>query len=251
MIYIYDTTYPGLLTAIFESYRLKTPPVNIVAEDQHQDNLFDTSTFIQTDTALAKRVIKGVEKKCGKDGARLMYRCFLSEYDKIEMDIYRFIQAIVESKDNVLTNFADESVLRLHQINKQIGREVHRMHAFVRFQETKDGLYAALIEPDFNVMPLIGKHFKDRYPAQDWLIYDPRRHYGIHSKALEQKSRFVTFSEKQHRHLTEEILTEAESDYQELWKSYFKAVDIPERKNMKLHLQHVPKRYWKYLVEKW
>lgn len=46
------------------------------------------------------------------------------------------------------------------------------------------------------------------------------------------------------------ILADAEKDYQELWKTYFKAVDIPERRNMKLHVQHVPKRYWKYLIEK-
>ncbi|MEO6759204.1 MAG: DUF4130 domain-containing protein, partial [Saprospiraceae bacterium] len=26
---------------------------------------------------------------------------------------------------------------------------------------------------------------------------------------------------------------------------------IPERRNLKLHLQHVPKRYWKYLTEKY
>ncbi|RZJ49641.1 MAG: DUF4130 domain-containing protein, partial [Chryseobacterium sp.] len=25
---------------------------------------------------------------------------------------------------------------------------------------------------------------------------------------------------------------------------------IVERKNLKLHVQHVPKRYWKYLTEK-
>ncbi|WP_317126561.1 DUF4130 domain-containing protein [Chryseobacterium nematophagum] len=26
---------------------------------------------------------------------------------------------------------------------------------------------------------------------------------------------------------------------------------IIERKNLKLHIQHVPRRYWKYLTEKW
>ncbi|RYZ23730.1 MAG: DUF4130 domain-containing protein, partial [Chitinophagaceae bacterium] len=43
---------------------------------------------------------------------------------------------------------------------------------------------------------------------------------------------------------------EAESIYQELWKQYFKSVNIAARKNTKLHIQHMPKRYWKYLPEK-
>ena len=52
------------------------------------------------------------------------------------------------------------------------------------------------------------------------------------------------------RQLSADLLAEAEPDYQVLWKSYFDSVNIPERKNMKLHLQHVPRRYWKYLSEK-
>ena len=35
-----------------------------------------------------------------------------------------------------------------------------------------------------------------------------------------------------------------------MWRAYFRAVDIPERKNLRLHLRHVPKRYWPYLTEK-
>jgi probable DNA metabolism protein len=46
------------------------------------------------------------------------------------------------------------------------------------------------------------------------------------------------------------VYDEKESLYQELWKQYFDSVDIKARRNMKLHIQHVPKRYWKYLVEK-
>ena len=41
-----------------------------------------------------------------------------------------------------------------------------------------------------------------------------------------------------------------EAAYQTMWKAYFQAVTIPERRNLKLHLRHVPKRYWPYLTEK-
>jgi probable DNA metabolism protein len=43
---------------------------------------------------------------------------------------------------------------------------------------------------------------------------------------------------------------EDESAYQYLWKNYFTSVNIVSRKNTKLHLRHIPKRYWKYLTEK-
>ena len=251
MTYIYDGTYEGLLSAIFESYNLEITATSIVAEEAYQANLFDRAIRVNTDEANANRLLTGLGKKCGARAIKLVYHCFLSELPAIEMLIYHFIVRAFEAKENVLEDFRDEKILKLHQINKSIGREVHRMHAFVRFQETKDGIYAGLIEPDFNVLPLIGKHFVDRYPAQDWLIYDPKRRFGLFYDKEVMRTRFITFDNTNHKHLTEDVLTNAETDYQQLWQNYFNAVDIPERRNMKLHIRHVPRRYWKYLVEKW
>ncbi len=249
---LYDGTYEGLLSAIFESYRLKIKVEKIVPKEVYQDQLFGDPIDVETNHEWAKRVIKGVKKKAGNKGTQLIYRCFLSEQVGIEMLIYHFVQMAMSSTDNVVENYRNDKVLALHKINKKIGREVHRMHAFVRFQKTKDDIYAAIIEPDFNVLPLIGDHFEKRYPAQQWLIYDTRRHYGIFYDL--EKITFITFDQADHQnlsHLSKEILTIDEPDYQILWKSYFESVNIPERNNPKLHLQHVPKRYWKYLVEKW
>lgn len=248
MIYLYDSTYEGLLSTIFEIFRLDAPATDIITQEDYQPGFFDQTLTIETSEVLANRVICGLNKKCGVKVSQLIYRCFLSEKPGIEMLIYHLVKKAMTSKINILEDYRDSKVLELHKINKQIGREVHRMHAFVRFQEAKDGIYICLIEPDFNVLPLIGKHFVDRYPAFEWLIYDTKRQYGIHFK---QKLGFVTFPEAKQRHLAQELLSDAETDYQNLWKSYFKAVDIPERRNMKLHIQHLPRRYWKYLVEKW
>lgn len=46
------------------------------------------------------------------------------------------------------------------------------------------------------------------------------------------------------------LYDETEGLYQKLWKQYFSSVNISARKNLKLHIQHMPRRYWKYLPEK-
>ena len=43
---------------------------------------------------------------------------------------------------------------------------------------------------------------------------------------------------------------ESEIYFQKLWEEYFKSTNIKTRANMRLHVQHMPKRYWKYLSEK-
>ncbi len=251
MTFTYDSTYEGLLSAIFETYRLKVQAERIVPSDLWQDSLFEQNTYVETNPEWAKRVIKGVEKKGGKKAGELLYRCFLSELPEISMLIYDFVQKTIASEISIMDNYGDNTVLRLHQINKQIGREVHRMHAFVRFQCTRDDIYYAVIEPDFNVIPLLSAHFEKRYPAQEWLIYDSQRRYGIFYN--KKNTDYITFDDDHRLHLrqlNEDLVSDAEADYQLLWKSYFDSVNIPERKNLKLHLQHVPKRYWKYLSEK-
>ena len=50
--------------------------------------------------------------------------------------------------------------------------------------------------------------------------------------------------------LDEKLMAEDEKLFQELWKGYFKSMTIKERINPKLHRQHMPKRFWKYLTEK-
>ena len=247
MTYTYDGSFDGLLSVIFETYR-REAATEIVEETALQPGLFGTPQWVPTNPAHAQRVRQGLAKRSGTAVVRMLYHCFLSEQSDIEMLIYRFVVLSVNSTEDILNNFREPVVLRVHRIERQIHREVHRMHAFVRFQETQDGLYVALVNPDFNVLPLLGPHFKDRYPAFQWLIYDTKRHYGLYYE--QYATRFVTLDGPQHRQLAEEMLTAAEADYQELWKTYFQSVDIPERRNMKLHLQHVPRRYWKYLTEK-
>jgi probable DNA metabolism protein len=53
------------------------------------------------------------------------------------------------------------------------------MKAFIRFKKATDGMYFAIIDPDFNVLPLIFRFFKNRYADQRWLIYDVKRNYGL------------------------------------------------------------------------
>ncbi|WP_116126608.1 TIGR03915 family putative DNA repair protein [Lewinella sp. IMCC34183] len=255
MIFTYDGTFAGLLSAIFEAFRLRAEVVDIVAEDRYQQQLFSAATPVTTDEVRARRVAAGLKDR-SENGkiVELLRHAFLTEQPEVERLIYYFVQRqmAVHGLD-VSKDAGDQRIRQLLRLKQQMAREVHRMHAFVRFQQTPDGLYAALVNPDFNCLPLIGDHFAARYPAMEWLIYDTGRHYGLHWDSERKRAEFITLEANQDgrlRSLSADMLDAAEGDYQELWQTYFRAVDIPERKNLKLHLQHVPKRYWKYLTEK-
>ena len=246
----HDGSFEGFLSTIFEIYAQRIEPGDIEASGMSND-IFQARIVIKTDISKAERVMKGLLDKSSKAHLQFLHRCFLSEEPGVEMKLLHPIRKILRGKAEELKNYADPVMMHLHTLYKKVGRETHRMHAFVRFQELKDGLFVSMIQPDFNVLPLIGYHFRERYPGMRWFIYDLSRKYGLY-----HENRLLTYRTlenspiKADRRLSEEILAEGELEFQDWWRAYFKSVNIPERRNDRLHRQHVPKRYWPFLIEK-
>ncbi|MEX8546975.1 MAG: TIGR03915 family putative DNA repair protein [Mucilaginibacter sp.] len=248
---IYDGTFEGLLTAVFEIYEHKLTEVSICPEHLLQPNFFDAKRSIVSDTVKANRVLKGLHQRLAAGGVQRLYAAHLSEIAGEEDNLLGFIRYAFSTNETIEQDFGNKYVMRLSYVLKLVRREKHRMEAFVRFQKMADGIFYASIEPDFNVLPLILQHFKRRYADQKWIIYDIKRAYGIYYDLQDAVFIQLNFaSSKQDGKTLISSYSEDETLYQALWKDYFKHVNIPARKNTKLHLQHVPKRYWKHLTEK-
>lgn len=248
---LYDGSFEGLLTAVFETYEYKWKELHIRKEGITVPLLFTETKTVVTDEEKAKRVWKKLFDLIGAKGIQTVWAAWLSEKETIEDTILGVIRYAIDSKQNILSDFAHPDVLQLQQTAKSVGREKHRMEAFVRFQLTKDGIYFSVIDPDFNVLPLILPHFRDRYADQCWFIFDSRRKYGIYYNLKEaQFVDFVPNSLISPNGVSPDAFGDGEDLFQKLWNDYFKSTNIQGRKNTKLHIQHVPKRYWKYLVEK-
>lgn len=247
---LYDGSFDGLLTAVFEFFEYRYKDVEIFSKEKfQQENMFAEIHEVITQIEKSERVLKKLEQNIGKDGIHQLIMTFLSEDPALEYLILSAIAQSVEHPDeNILQNYANNEILKISKICKSVSRERHRMTAFVRFEKMKDEVYFAKIDPDFNVLPLIRKHFKDRYQDQKWMIYDLRRNYGIFYDLKECD--FFYPEEKINFNQHQEKFHDEENNYQKLWQRYFIRTNIAERKNIKLHHQHVPKRYWKYLTEK-
>ena len=247
---LYDGSFEGLFTAIFEIYEYRYQDVEITSKEKfQQENIFAEIHEVISQSEKAERVLKKLESNIGKEAIGQLLKVFLSEDSQLEQLILSAVkQSLKYPETNILQNYANDDMLKISKICKSVGREKHRMEAFVRFEKMSDEVYFAKIDPDFNVLPLIRKHFKNRYQDQQWMIYDLRRNYGIFYNLKdceffypEEKINLRNYQEKFHHE---------ENQYQQLWQRYFVKTNIVERKNPKLHLQHVPKRYWKYLTEK-
>ena len=248
---VYDGSVEGFLCAVFDVYEYKFTDVNIVPAHKHQPSLFAASHTANFNLQHSDRVWQGLQKKLTKDAQDQLYRTFLSELDGIENTLLQYIQYVFSTDTFMEEDYSNAAVLTVFQTAKKVWREKHRMEAFVRFQRTADDLYYAIIEPDYNVLPLIAEHFQTRYQDQRWMIYDARRKYGLYYDMNTVSTVQIQFSEEMATGKdVSSVYDESEAIYQQLWKQYFKSVNIAARKNTKLHIQHMPRRYWKFLPEK-
>ena len=246
-VLVYDASWYGFLSAVFEVYEYKLEKAVITPAERFEPALFSDHKEVLSDSAKAERVWIGLKKVLSTKALNDIYSSFLSGMPDIENTLLQFIQLVLKDR-SAEHAYGNASVLKVSQVSKMVHREKHRMEAFIRFRLTSDGIYYAHIEPDFDVIPLIASHFKKRYADQRWLIYDLKRKYGIYYDLETVEEIQLEFGHTWAG--GESVFCEAEEEYQTLWKDYFKHVNIESRKNTKLHLQHVPKRYWKHLTEK-
>jgi len=247
----YDGTFAGFLTAVYEVYERKLDRIQLT-RPQHSLPTLWSSFQVISDKEKAERVWSGLKKKLSTSGLKNIYWSFLSELPHAEDMLISYIRHVFESKQNVEDDFGFEPALYVQQTARQVHREKHRMEAFVRFQRLSDDLYMSVVEPDYNVLPLIASHFANRYADQQWLIYDMKRKYGIHYDLADARVSEVEIEAASVPQLNDSsfLVHEEEPHYQTLWKKYFDSVNIKARKNLKLHIRHVPLRYWKHLTEK-
>ena len=261
LVYIFDRTLDGLLTAVFDSFALHQQPELLVGEGGVLPMFTEEVHQVVTATDKAQRVWTGLEKLLSKEAVQVIAISYLSECPELDTPLFHYICKVFREKRDISTNFADQDVLFVRNVCRRVMHEQLRMKQFMRFQKAKDGTYLGVVSPDHNVLPLIIDHFHDRFGDQSWLIYDAKRHYGYYydaSSASDKKAepvRIVFEDEASlpfdltNGKLDDAVLSENDKLFQDLWRTYFKAICIRERINPKKQLNDMPRRYRKYMTE--
>lgn len=245
IIFVYDKTFEGLLTAVFDAYSRRTFPDLLVTEGEPFPLFYDEAIRIYTDDRKAERVWKGLEKKISKSSLSGLTVTWLSELPEVDLLLFRYIRKAIDAPATIEFNLGDPDILETAKIWKKVNNERLRVMQFFRFQKAADGTYFAAIAPIYNVLPLVLPYAQDRFADQQWLIYDLKREYGYYYDLNDTIE--VRFEEKDSHLLTgllsEDIMDKDEKLFQSMWKEYFKSIAIKERLNLRLHRQHMPARF--------
>jgi probable DNA metabolism protein len=250
IIFRYDHTFEGLLTAVFDAYNRRSFPQILLGEGDPGPLFVTGEHRVITDSAKADRVWTALRKKLSHNVCNMLMFAWLTEEEGVDMTLVRYVKRVFDEPAAPATDFADPDILRVKQLALKVSRERERLVQFTRFQKGGDNTYFAPVKPLYNVLPLAVAYFKDRFRDQRWLVYDVKRHYGFYYD-LETAAE-VTMEDDTHLldgRLNEALLAEDERLFQDLWRAYFRATTIRERINPRLQRGHMPRRFWALLTE--
>lgn len=242
LIYLYDGSLEGMLTAVFAAYDRHEYPVNIVESTGLQENMLCSYVPIQTSVCSATRVKDGIIHTLGESYYEDIKRAFLSDDTQKGGVIYRYIRYAFRTGKWSYTHLAHAVVADFLDLRKKVDSEAHYMLQFVRFAHLNNGVFYAHIEPQASVVPLISDHFARRLNVQPFIIYD-----SVHSLAsvFDTKGWWLVDASE----IKIPDISEAEEDYQALWQTFYDTIAIEERRNPNCQRNFMPKRFWGNMCE--
>lgn len=241
--YIYDGSFQGLLTCIYEYYYSDKKAQDIKSEKNYEKTLLTEEVYIETSEEKSLKVEKAIENKIGKEALNNIFTVFLSEESGFEVLILEYIKLGFKIGQKIQHHLHNPIVLQVSKKVKRVNNEVHRLCGFVRFSCLTGEIYYASIEPDHNILTLLVPHFAARFSNQKWIIHDLKRELAV----LHDSGQWLLTSMK--KSYGESLEYANSGFYENLWKNYYKTIAIEERKNDRLRLQMMPKRYWKHMTE--
>ncbi|MDR2670552.1 MAG: TIGR03915 family putative DNA repair protein [Oscillospiraceae bacterium] len=240
MIWLYDGGWEGLLTAVFLVFAQKDDEASICPQRRFPGaSLFPVHT-VAADPARAGRVARGMAR-LSPELPRVAYRAFLSERPAFEDALLGTLRLGFAGHTDPLPLRHLEPVRQLHRFSEEVSRELVLFMGIIRLVHAGGDLYAADIEPDTFVLPLLGRHFHGRFGAQRLIIRDLKRRLALVS----------TPEEWLIAALPDGPLPPLPEDRTigDMWRAYFAAIANPARRNPALQRRFVPTRYRLHITE--
>ena len=91
IIFQYDRTFDGMLTAVFDAYARRSFPQLIQSPNEPLPLFYDEVHEVITDEQKAGRVWKALEKKLSKEALSCLTVSYLSELPELDMHLFRYI----------------------------------------------------------------------------------------------------------------------------------------------------------------
>ena len=156
--------------------------------------------------------------------------------------LYQALWRILQGERDLLQDRADSLSCQLWQLEYEVKRDAHRMKGFLRFKKVEQSgeeFWVACYAPDHLVLKLVSPFFVRRFNSMNWSILTPDacahwyKEQLVFGPGLDLQGNTIT----------------AKDSVVDLWRTFYNALNCPERNNPRARASRMPKKIWDWLPE--
>ncbi len=155
--------------------------------------------------------------------------------------MYRLAWRTLYEQPRLLEDAADADVRRALLMDASIRRDVHKMHAFVRFREVLhehgEPRYFAWFEPEHDILRRAVPFFVKRFRNMPWTIATPA------GAAVWDQTTVAYLASPQR------AAGPSGDAHEDLWRTYYRSICNVARINVPAMQREMPQKYWRNLPE--
>ena len=240
----------GIFTGVYDAWASRLGHGNVALQTGTDVNyeLFARYVDVPVDHEKVFKVARTIREKMVEEDYEALYQATLSkENDKADA-IYRMIVLGLSGnyRGPVIQNLGSPHVCKVFELSRSVGNEAHHYLGFIRFKELQNKILSSVIEPENKIIPIIGDHFANRFPNENFLLFDKTNQMlMVHEIGKEWVvvAGEVNDPEDLYR------ASERELEFQKLWKGFCNSIGIKERQNQQLQRKLVPLKRRKHMLE--
>lgn len=249
-VYICNDTVTGIFSAIYDAWKTGhgAEQLGIALRGMVDQELFCEYIEVEESEKKAIAVEKLIKRHLGEYAYWNIYHTMLShERDKGNAILGMMLEAKkISDSTRIMEHLSHPKVRRVFEIGRKVSNEAHYYIEIVRFKELKNGILFSEIEPKNQILSCLGDHFTNRFPLENWIVFD-----RIHNMFLVHESgkQWVLVRDGDINLDFARQLSNKEAMYVNLWKGFFENISIKERESYERQRQHLPLHYRKYVTE--
>lgn len=248
-VLVCEDSLEGIFTGIYEAFAGRRNPQETIIQTEGQDyRLFSEYISVRSDERRTAQVAAWILKVFGEECYHAVCRCLATQDGNKGQAVYQTVAAGLSMRNPklVLDMLQNEWIRKVFELNRRSLNEIVHLRGFLRFQELEQGILFARIGPQNNILTFLTPHFADRFPMENFIIFDEIRQISaVHPAGKD----WILISGQEIDAEKTESLSQSELAYQELFTFFCHKIAIRERCNIKLQKQMLPLRFREYMHE--
>ena len=248
-MYICHDTITGLYSALYDAWKeSRDGDAGIELRGKTQQQMFCEYRVVDENGKKAASIERMIKHNLGYNAYWDFYHALLSDDAGKGEAVFKAMQEARRIPDStkIMEHLSDCNVAKVFELSRRVSNEAHMYKEFIRFRELANGVLFSEISPRSRLLTCIGEHFSDRFPLENWMIYD-KTHKAFLAHRAGAECRLICGEELNKESASR--ISANQKEYEELWKAFFESIAVKERENPKLQQTHLPKRYRREMTE--